>query len=195
MTYKRLPEGKVLIYLLRDPQTQEVRYVGKTVWPLAHRLNHHCARYALNAVSHKSSWIKSLLAQDLRPTIELIEETTDEFWIEREQFWIAFYNKENRLTNLALGGQGPHGWTMREETKAKLSELAKNRTGWHHTEETKKKISKSSQGKHNYVLTPEQRAKISTAHKGRKFTEEHRRKIGEARSAAHRKQKSGEVRE
>lgn len=96
------------IYILIDPRTNEVRYVGVTVGSLATRLNVHLqeARNPAKA-SHKINWIRSLLKKDLRPLIEELEVTPDR---SREIHWIAFYRSRGvRLTNMTDGGEGTPG--------------------------------------------------------------------------------------
>lgn len=35
------PNAKTFLYILKDPETEEIRYVGKTVKKLEHRLKEH----------------------------------------------------------------------------------------------------------------------------------------------------------
>ena len=65
---------KTFIYGLCDPETNEIRYIGKSNQPKK-RLQDHiysCER----TVTHKNNWIKSLLNKkyELRPT-------NDYYWI------------------------------------------------------------------------------------------------------------------
>jgi len=82
------------------------------------------------------------------------------------------------------------GKKLSEVTKKKLSEISKRRwkdlnfrkkntgmSGYHHTIETKERMSKAQKGKHNIPCKEETKLKISKAEKGRKISEEHKRKI------------------
>ena len=67
-----------------------------------------------------------------------------------------------------------------EETKKKLSEIAKKqerRTGYKPSEETRRKMSKAAKGRRH---TAETRKKMSASHIGKKLSEETRRRMSEA---------------
>lgn len=101
-----LEEQNVHIYVLKDPETGEVRYVGKTKRSLKVRLKGHLKDKSKN---YKCAWIYSLKTRNLLPTIESIERTSDESWQEREMYWIQYYKElRARLTNSNRGGAGAH---------------------------------------------------------------------------------------
>ncbi len=115
---------KVYIYSLNDPDSLQIRYIGKTT-NLKKRLSSHIQeakrsngrRYVLN-------WIKNLLNNNKKPAITIIEECTEDDWQEREKYWIDFYRKTiPNLCNNAdggLGGSGTKNYTEKElETKRK----------------------------------------------------------------------------
>lgn len=55
---------ETLIYVLKDPDTNEIRYVGKTIKPLDSRLANHI--YHAKKPKHRNkrlNWIRSLLKQ------------------------------------------------------------------------------------------------------------------------------------
>ena len=60
---------------------------------------------------------------------------------------------------------------------------AKDRIGWHHTEEAKRKVSEARKGlpspRKGVILSEETKLKISIANKGKKMSDEFRRKISE----------------
>lgn len=115
----------VKIYCLKDPITNEIRYVGKTNSPLRKRLSAHCREKPINK-TYKYHWIQSLIKKGIRPLIELIEEVSIENWEEKEIYWIDYYKKINpKLTNHTKGGQG-------------------QRVGFKHTPEAIEKIRKAS---------------------------------------------------
>lgn len=109
-----------VIYVLKDPVTDEVRYVGKTN-DLTSRIRcHKWEKRHLKKRNHKVRWLRTLTAD---PTVEVLETVSEDNWVERERYWIQHYRDQGaRLTNIAEGGEG---WT----TGKKHSEAsnAKNR--------------------------------------------------------------------
>ena len=64
---------KVKIYVLKHPDTLEVRYIGKTIRTLSKRLGNHVANAKGNKHNkHLSNWILKLLEENKRPIIELL---------------------------------------------------------------------------------------------------------------------------
>ena len=97
--------GNTVIYLLRDPNTGVVRYVGKTRQQLKIRLAAHVRR-SKEKKTHRDCWIVGLVAGGLRPLAEVIEVAGAD-WSAREIFWIAYYRACGcELTNQTAGGEG-----------------------------------------------------------------------------------------
>jgi hypothetical protein len=106
------------IYGLIDPETKEVRYVGKTVSPLHKRLSSH---YNDKSISYKTHWINSLKEKKLKPIIKILEVCNEDNWQEREKYWISHYRAVSRLTNYLDGGQGQQkGYKHTDEAKEKI---------------------------------------------------------------------------
>lgn len=76
------PNIKTFIYVLIDPRTNEIRYVGKTVNPKNRFKAHKCLKAAKGG--HLSSWISHLRKLNLCPEMQIIEEVNAENWKERE---------------------------------------------------------------------------------------------------------------
>lgn len=95
---------KIYIYCLKDPETKEIRYVGKTT-NINTRLKAHITRSKHNKY-HSARWVQSILKRDLKPIIELIEECAEDNWVEREKYWISYYRELFDLTNILDGGEG-----------------------------------------------------------------------------------------
>lgn len=140
--------GNIIIYTLSDPITNDVRYVGKTSLSIQLRYNNHIYKSRLKR-THKDCWIQSLLSNNLKPIIEVIDECSFENWILFERYWICQMKVWGfDLTNHSVGGEGASGYLfgpMKEETKQKLSNKMKGRKTHDiiFTDEIKNKISKS----------------------------------------------------
>ena len=81
------------IYLLRCPITGNVKYIGKTSQTLEKRLQGHVND---KVTKKKVEWLNLLKVSNLKPTIELIELVDKkEQFLQKEQFWIKFYNEQN----------------------------------------------------------------------------------------------------
>lgn len=95
---------KYKIYCLKHPITLEIRYIGVTIKDLKDRLYQHyyVAKNKKNN-THVTNWIINLIEKDLKPIIELVEETDKDNWEDREKYWISFYSN---LTNISKGGVG-----------------------------------------------------------------------------------------
>ena len=187
----------VSIYFLSDPRDPlNIRYVGKTSKDLRHRLSIHLSSTSLSNKTHKNNWIKSLLILDIIPIITLIEEVSDECWVEREIFWIKYYRDSGfNLTNSTDGGEGM--LNPSEDTRNKLSfassgdrnpNYGKKRTKeindkinevrvMKHSDETKKKLSGYSKAR---THSEETKDKIRNKLIGREVTEETRIKMSES---------------
>jgi len=151
------------IYVLCDPDSGEVRYVGKTTMRLCNRLAKHMEA---NPKTYCGRWIQTLKDEGKRPAIRCIEEAGDN-WAERECYWIQHFRQLGcRLTNLSLGGDGHNGFVTAESTRKKISAALK---GKKRPPEVRKKISDAQKGR---IITREQRDKISFSLKGRKRSAE-----------------------
>lgn len=96
---------RACIYALCEPDTGEVRYIGKAINPQL-RLQRHLAPHALARRSHKNSWLKNLLARGQSPMLCILQEAPLEEAYELEKWWIAVYRPNGRLTNATDGGEG-----------------------------------------------------------------------------------------
>ena len=93
----------IYIYGLEDPETHEIRYVGKAKNPKA-RYRQHLYGHDLSN-NHKQNWINSLLEKGLRPELIVLEETDDKHWEVREKYWIKFgLDNDWPLVNISCGG-------------------------------------------------------------------------------------------
>ena len=112
------------IYVLIDPRTREIRYVGQTCKSLNQRLaGHICDARDTNRSYRVCRWIRQVLAAGYRP---IIEEVESGFWDDsytnlRETAWIAAVKEfGSDLTNMLDGGGVYRGnSTITEETREK----------------------------------------------------------------------------
>lgn len=130
---------KTYIYILRHPETFEVKYVGKTN-NIKRRFAQHKSKKCLEKTGSKklASWILKLLSNDLLPIMEIIEECDDN-WAEREKYWISYYSNTN-LCNLSEGGEGVG---HNDSTKSKIKNAL---IGRKRSDEEKQAISKAMTG-------------------------------------------------
>ena len=127
------------IYALCDPDTQEIRYIGKAN-SIRRRYSDHINECKTNRKSHKISWIKSLLVMNKKPLMKVLDEVPQDDWKLWEVHYIYLYkSKGANLTNLTEGGQG-NGYKHTEESKQRMS---KSKKGIKLSEDHKSKISKS----------------------------------------------------
>lgn len=108
---------KIYIYSLKNSITNEIRYVGKTI-NIKKRYSQHLVD---KRQTHKRCWIDSLLKENIKPVIDILEICDENNWEEREIYWI---NQYDNLTNHKKGGNGNSDYVRvtKEETKKKLSE-------------------------------------------------------------------------
>lgn len=116
-------EHKYLIYALVDPNTNEIRYIGRSSNKLKRPKSHWQDPKVRNRRDYCHNWIRSIAP--IRPEILVLESwhvaTNDEI-NESEVFWIAYYKSiGSKLTNLTVGGEGSSGVKRSAETRAKLS--------------------------------------------------------------------------
>jgi group I intron endonuclease len=158
----------VYIYALRDPCTDEIRYIGKAE-NIDRRIREHVKR-APAARAHSAAWIRKLCERGLMPVVEILETTDQEHWAEVERAWIQNgRDKGWPLTNHADGGQGGgghRGFKHSAETKERLRIVNIGR------KQTAESIEKTAAAKRGKPLTAECRANISRALTGKKISAE-----------------------
>lgn len=165
-----------IIYIIKHPITNEIRYVGQTSQGIKRFRQHIIAKDRKQPVS---CFIKSLLKQNLNPIFEIVEYVNIKQLDEKEIFYIKkFKNEGCYLLNLTNGGKSIRGFKMprniverisnknrgkpsklkgikfSEKRKKQMSENSKSLLGdknpffgKKHTEETKLKMSINKKGK------------------------------------------------
>ena len=161
-----------VIYVLKCPRTQAVRYVGKTIKSVELRLREHICAAKRAPGSYKNRWLLSLGSEGLKPTVEVIETGSGDAWIEAERRWIAYYRARGAaLENGTDGGDGTAVLTFEQRSAA----MKKGKAGM--TPEARRAVMMKARAavsperlsaatrKNNAARTPEQR--IAAARKGR----------------------------
>lgn len=167
MSYCITPNAPIYIYALKDPFTDEIRYIGKTI-NLKRRLSNECRE---TAKSYRCHWIQSIISRGKKP-IQVILETLepDADWQAAEKKWIAYGRAQGwPLTNTTEGGDGVPG--ISGESKERMLKAWKGRK---HKPESLVKIGLASKGRYQ---SEETKRKRSEALKGRQFSDETRSKI------------------
>jgi len=152
----------VFIYVLKDPTTGEIRYVGKTNNPKT-RLTKHCAEKGRN---HRVHWIQRLKLLGQVPVFEILDEVPIEHWQQWEVAWIEYFREQG--CNLVNGTNGGEGVTQTPEVRVKIGNANRGRKLPPISEETRRKLSVASTGRKLPPKSPEAKAKISAANRGRK---------------------------
>ena len=131
-----------------DGNTENLRYIGSTIFPLEKRLKEHI-KYAKRKEykgskrwkdkTHRAKWIRSLLRKNKKPIMHLLECKT-EYDDNLEKKWILRLRDEGyNLVNHSDGGKafmlGKH------HTKKSKTLLRKARLNYNVTDETRKKQS------------------------------------------------------
>lgn len=127
------------IYILIDPLTKQIRYVGRTNMTLHRRLTKHISDI-ISKNSHKVNWIKSLSRKNLKPIITIVEdniELIEDANIAEVQYIKHLKLMSCELTNSTEGGGGALGYKHSPKSIKKLKKLSHP-----HTEETKQMLSK-----------------------------------------------------
>lgn len=130
----------VYIYFLCEPDTGDIRYIGKTIMPEGRLRNHTNDRVPC----HRTNWIKGLKARGLEPEMVIVEEIKGDWpWQESERYWINYAKAHGcRLVNSTDGGDGV--CNLSGESKARM---AKTWVGRKHRPESLLKIGAASRGR------------------------------------------------
>lgn len=135
---------KVYIYALCEPDTSEIRYIGKTK-NLQRRFRGHLSDSVRLKNYKLYSWIAGLREHGKRPLMIVIEEVSEEDWRDRERFHIKESRDKfgDRILNVLDGGNCV---AFTEEIRNKMRLAAKNRPpstpkGFKHTEESRAHMS------------------------------------------------------
>ena len=152
----------IKIYVLKEPDTLEIRYVGMTSKTLKQRLRKHLdnALYTKHN-PHLCNWILKYYKRGQLPIIETIEKCDKKVWQEREKYWIKHYDN---LLNSTDGGEGSFGF---RHSKKSIEKIRNMKLGIKQSKKTRLRRSKSLKGR---IITKEHRIKIGNSNRGRDYT-------------------------
>jgi hypothetical protein len=98
----------VYIYALVCPESNQVRYIGKSINPTK-RLGAHVSSAVRFAYDHHTArWIRKLAASGLKPCVEVLQALeVGQDWRSAERMWIAKAKEQGwPITNTTAGGEG-----------------------------------------------------------------------------------------
>lgn len=165
------------IYALKEPETGEIRYVGKSDNPKKRLACHLRCRERC----YRTNWIKTIAERGLSPLLEIIDEVPVTEWQAWEVAYIEFFRDEGcLLVNGTAGGDGLNNPT--EETREKIRAANSGEKNPHFgkplSSEHRAKVSAGLMGRE---ISLECRAKLRAARIGKKLSLEHRKKLSIAK--------------
>lgn len=165
-----LVRARYLIYGLVDPRTGYLRYVGKSMSG-RNRLSMHLSPSHLRKRNHRTNWIKSLLAVDLRPMwVEIHVFDDPEILETAERFWIGYFRSIGfDLVNETDGGEGTRGLKHTADWKALMSRI---HSGKQISAEHKRRLSEVHRGSRRPPRTEEYSINASRAHGSQPFVDQ-----------------------
>jgi predicted GIY-YIG superfamily endonuclease len=133
--------NSTFIYALCEPDTNIVRYIGKSNNP-KQRYNQHLTD--IKDITYRRNWIVHLQRQNKLPSLIILEEVPKEQWAESEQKWIEHYNNLGaNLVNDNIGGWGVESPSEQTREKMRLAKLGHKpwNIGKSMAKETREKLS------------------------------------------------------
>lgn len=100
-------KGTGIIYGLQDPETNEMRYVGRTTSIIQRYRKHRIVTHQdIKENKQKSEWILSLQSKGLNPYLVILEICKQKQIVEREKAHIDYFlEKGARLLNIKYGDE------------------------------------------------------------------------------------------
>ena len=112
------------VYILIDPRSHEIRYVGITI-SIKKRLEGHLRPHPKDQ-SYRARWVRKLLRLGMKPRMRVLQELPKRSLGKAERYWIAHFKSLGcPLVNATLGGEDAFEFTT--EVREKMSASAKKR--------------------------------------------------------------------
>jgi hypothetical protein len=184
--------GKVYIYGLVDGLKNELKYIGKSVEPKTRYRKH--LQESVKKKSYKDNWIQSLLNNNNKPELLIIDEVDEDNWVFWEKHYISYYKYIGcKLTNITEGGEDPPNHTGRKRTTDEIERISNSNKGKKRSLETRINISLAKKGKpiphlnngkerslsHRNNLSLSLKGRTSP-NKGKKFSNEYKEKLSKS---------------
>lgn len=150
-----------IVYALVDPRTQQWRYIGKANDNGMARYRSHMSHARKGDVTYVYSWIRSLLALGMAPSMEIVEKLSDEqAALSAEVEWIAEARRSGvPLTNITDGGDGGgHQWTAERHSQWRSEGRARRLAKEAHDQQTAHVILARIDAKERKAATPRVKA-------------------------------------
>lgn len=136
----------IFIYGLIDTETNQLRYIGKSINPLVRYRKH--LQESKKKLTYKDRWINFLIEKKYKPELLIIDEVDKDGWEFWEKHYIAYFKFIGcKLTNTTNGGENPPNIKGRKRTKEEIERISNSNLGKKRTEETRKNISLAKKGK------------------------------------------------
>lgn len=165
--------SRFLIYALKDPRTEEFKYIGRSSKGL--RRPRDSAKDTIKG--NRGVWVKELSSIGLQPKIVILEEcSSQEEIVRREIFWISELGGKSSITNMTTGGKDLTPFPTGEDNPSKKPENRKRASDRIKARFNKDQWSKDAKTRWE---NKEYREKITKASKDRTQSTEFRRKASE----------------
>lgn len=124
-----LPFKPAYIYVLKDPESGAVRYVGVTTARPARRFSGHLHHANVGRRNRLYIWFRHVLRRGLMPQMHVIETIpAGPGWADAEQRWIKHFRAAGAvLTNMTDGGDGTFCLVMTASHRAAIGAGNKGR--------------------------------------------------------------------
>lgn len=168
------------IYALKEPDTGEIRYVGKADDP-GYRFSVHLS---LRINNRRGNWIFSVLGRGLKPNLEILDEVPIKYWQQWEVAYIEFFKEQGcNLVNGTPGGEGAgsgedHPRFGKKHSLSAKEKISQSKTGVSRPLEAVEKTASANRGKPRPL---EVREKIAASNTGKVRTLESRQKQSASR--------------
>ena len=149
-------------------------YVGSSA-KVEHRLRHHHL-HRLRRNTHWNPHLQAAWNRDGEASfrLELVEETSPEHLLDREQHWMDFFRSFEREKGYNISPTANRSeWSEESKAKASLNRKGKSPVpaGWRHTNETRIQISRALKGRKKPRFSKEHRDKLGSRVRNRTYEE------------------------